>query len=680
MPTREIYWNITWGWVVYPLAIVAIALMALGLYARIKRWGTGKPPEKLSDTPVRLWKTVIHALGQARILREPYAGVMHLLIFWGFAILFIGTLLVMVHEDFRVRILQGNFYLAYKLVLNVFGLAAIIGILMAAARRYLVRAARLESNRAFDIALAFIFVILVTGFLVQGFRIAATELDQHPDWAPWSVGGWLVALPFRGLDGQTLRTLHAITWSTHMVLAFSFIAYCVGWSTQSHIFLGPVNVFFSRQGRTGALKAIADFKDKRMLGAGTLGDVAWKDLLDSDACVRCGRCHASCPAACTGKPLSPRTIVQKLKSQMERETAGPFRLPTGNGAGSAPLVGENISEDEIWSCTTCGACHHQCPIFVEPMTKIVELRRHQVMVKGKLPETAQLTMMSLQKRGHPWSGTPYMRTDWAKNLTLNELSKTGGGALLFWVGCSGALVDRNMRVSAAMARILQNTGIEFFVLGGEESCCGDPARRIGNEFLFQTIAKKNIKILQRYAVKTIITTCPHCYNTFKNEYPDFDGRFEVIHHSQFLAALLADGKLKLNAPQLESLTFHDPCYLGRHNDVYEPPRALASAVGGAGFREMGRSRGESFCCGGGGGRAWIEETIGTRINQERARETLQTGASVLATACPFCLQMFEDGIKGIAAEEQLTAMDLAELVDRALQTSGNQPTEVAKAC
>ena len=684
IPTREIYWNISWGFMVYAFAVISIAIMALGMYSNVKRWRAGRPSEKPSKISTRIWNTLVYAVGQTRILRQGYAGVMHLLIFWGFVVLFIGTLLVMVHEDFHIRILQGNFYLGYKLALNLFGLGAIVGIIMAAFRRYAIKAKRLDSDRAFAIAITFIFVILVTGFLVEGLRIAATELTQHPGWAPWSLGGYGVALLVRGMGEPTLRTLHTTVWWFHMITAFTFIAYCIGWSTQSHILLGPLNVFLMRLGAKGALKTIADFKDKRALGAGSIADVVWKDLVDSDACVRCGRCHESCPAASTGKPLSPRMIVQKLKSQMHAETVGLPWQSKGNGAETqqAPIIGQNISEDEIWSCTTCGACHYQCPIFVEPMTKIIELRRHEVMVEGKMPDTAQVAMVSLQKRGHPWTGTPYMRTEWSKDLDLNQLSKAGPSegrnALLFWVGCSGALVDRNMLVSQAMVRILQSAGVEFFVLGNEESCCGDPARRVGNEYLFQTLAKKNIKILQHYQVKTILTTCPHCFNTFKNEYPDLGGVFEVVHHTQFISSLLAQGKLRLDPPSIESLTFHDPCYLGRNNDVYEAPRSVAQAIAGGGFREMVRSRERSFCCGGGGGRAWMEETIGTRINQVRTQEALSTGASTVGTACPFCLQMFEDGIKGIDAGERIKALDLAELVDRAVQRTEATPAQVAK--
>jgi len=686
VPTREIYWNISWGILVYPVAIIALAIMVSGLYSRANRWRAGRSSEKPSQISTRLWKTLVYAIGQARILREAYAGTMHLLIFWGFLVLFIGTLLVMLHEDFRVHILQGNFYLFYSLILDVFGLAAIVGVLMAAFRRYVVKTKRLDNDRAFAVAIAFILVILVTGFLIEGFRIAATELQQHPDWAMWSPVGLGVALMVRGIGSPVLLTLHSVTWWFHMFVAFAFMAYCIGWSTQSHIFLGPVNVFLQRLGAKAALKTITDFKDKRALGVGKIGDALWKDLEESDACVRCGRCHENCPATSTGKPLSPRTIVQKIRAQMESETVGLPWFPNNTKSSSAdptPILGQNISQDEIWSCTTCGACHYQCPIFVEPMSKIIDLRRHTVMVQGKMPETAQVAMVSLQKRGHPWSGTPHMRNAWFKDLGLKELSKSGppegNSTLLFWTGCSGALVDRNILVSQAVARILQSAGVEFYVLGNEESCCGDPARRIGNEYLFQTLAKKNIKVLQYYQVKTIVTTCPHCFNTLKNEYPDFGGDFEVIHHTQFIANLLAEGRLKLSPSVVGSLTFHDPCYLGRHNDIYEPPRSVARAVGSSHLLEMARSRERSFCCGGGGGRAWMEESIGTRINQVRTREALATGASVVGTACPFCLQMFEDGIKALDATEKIKALDLAELVERALQQTESprgQPVEM----
>jgi Fe-S oxidoreductase len=331
------------------------------------------------------------------------------------------------------------------------------------------------------------------------------------------------------------------------------------------------------------------------------------------------------------------------------------------------MIGEVITEDEIWACTTCRACQEQCPVFIEPINKIIEMRRNLVLEQTQFPETAMGALRSMEQRGHPWRGTMASRTDWAEGMDIKLLSDDSNVDVLFWVGCTAALEERNMKVAKAVAKVLQAAGVNFGILGTEESCCGEPARRIGNEYLFQMLAQQNIEILKGYGVTRIVTACPHGYNTIKNEYPQFGGHFEVWHHTEFIADLLKQGKLTLARSLDKKTTYHDSCYLGRYNDIYEAPREILQRVTGTAPVEMEHRKSKAFCCGGGGGRMWMEEQIGKRMNQMRAEEAIKANAEVLASACPFCIQMFEDGIKSLEVEASLKTMDLAEIIAEAIE-------------
>jgi len=416
-----------------------------------------------------------------------------------------------------------------------------------------------------------------------------------------------------------------------------------------------------------------NLEEAETFGVDKIGGFTWKQLLDLEACTRCGRCQDNCPAYLSGKALSPKQLIVDLKGHWY--DVGPnffdlfFKKNSGNGdKPSVSMIGDVITPEVIWDCTTCGACQEACPVFVEHINKIVDMRRNLVLEQAEMPETAEMALRCIEERGHTCKGTTACRTDWCGDIEgAKLLSEDQDIEILYFVGCSAALEDRNMKVSAAFGRILQAAGVKFGVLGEEESCCGEPARRLGNEYLFQMQATKNIETFKRYGVKRIVVTCPHGYNTLKNEYPQFGGEFEVIHHSQYIAELIQRGRLKLKNSLAEKMTYHDACYLGRHNDVYEEPRRVVKSIPGAQFEEMERRRSRSFCCGAGGGHMWMEETVGTRISEMRTDQALATGASVLATVCPFCLQMFEDAIKAKGAEESIRAMDIAELVAAAIE-------------
>ena len=409
-----------------------------------------------------------------------------------------------------------------------------------------------------------------------------------------------------------------------------------------------------------------DFEAVETLGTSKITDLTWKQILVLYTCVICNNCQEHCPATQSGKPLNPRKVIQDLKSRLLE--VGPLLVKARDEEETAKLnpdssvAGEVLAEDEIWACTTCRACDEVCPLWVEHIDKIVDARRNLVMEQSKIPETAEGALRSIEDRGHPWRGTTSTRMDWAEGMDITVLSEDSDVDVLFWVGCTSALEDRSVKIAQSFAQILKSAGVNFGVLGPEESCCGDPARRLGNEYLFQMQAEKNIEILKGYNVKKIVTACPHGYHVLKNEYPQFGGEFEVLHHTEFIAQLLREGKLKIGNGVQGTLTYHDSCYLGRYNNVYKQPREILKSVPGIAFVEMEDNSKRGFCCGGGGGRMWLEERTGQRISEMRTEQAMKTGAQIISTACPFCLQMFDDAIKAKEAEEKVKAMDIAELI------------------
>lgn len=425
------------------------------------------------------------------------------------------------------------------------------------------------------------------------------------------------------------------------------------------------NIFFKAAPPRGVLSKI-NIEAAERFGVSRITDLTWKQILDLYTCVTCNNCQEQCPATATGKPLNPRKIIQDLKQHFL--DVAPKLVKVKDEAKAAEInpdnsvAGKVLTEDEIWACTTCRACDEICPLYVEHIDKIIDLRRNLVMEEATIPDTAEVALRSIEDRGHPWRGTTATRTDWAEGLGVKILAEDSDIDILYWVGCTGALEERSMKVAQSVAKILKLAGINFGILGVEESCCGEPARRLGNEYLFQMQAGKNIEILKRYNVKKIVTACPHCYNTIKNEYPQFGGEFEVIHHTEFIADLLKEGELRIIKGVSGMVTYHDSCYLGRYNDIYRPPRQILNNMPDLTLVEMKKNRRRSFCCGGGGGRMWLEERIGQRISEMRIEQAIEAKAQIIATACPYCLQMFDDAIKAKGAEESLKAMDIAELV------------------
>jgi len=658
-PMRELYWNIPGHLFLYVLFFPFLVVFVYGVYQHIRLLLMGRPAAVLDHMWDRLKGFAEHAVLQHGIARDALSGVLHLSMSWGFAILFVATCLVALQDYFDVPTLSGNFYLYFmSLTVDLFGLAAIVGVGIALARRYGARPDRLLKPRLADgygILLSLFLIILVTGFLIEGLRIAATA----DPWGRWSPGGWMASLPFLSVGRVEQGNVHRLLWWFHAIIAFAFIAY-LPYGISLHMLAAPANILLRNRERSGVLQPI-DLEHADRFGASAIDQYTWKHLLDLQACTECGRCQQACPAWTTGKPLTPKGVIIDLRDHL--------RL-VAEGGDPRKMVGEVISHDVLWACTTCGACHQECPVFIEPIPKIVEMRRHLVMEEADFPETMQQALRSLEERGHPFRGTSATRIDWARGLGVKAIASNGRPEILYWVGCAAAFDERNQKVASSFARLLQRAGVNFSILGEEERCTGDPARRIGNEYLFQTLARENIATLNRYGITKIVTTCPHCYNTIRNEYPKMGGSYDIVHHTEMLADLVREGRLRPQRRMDGVASFHDPCYLGRHNGVYEAPRKVLGAIPGLQLKEMGRCRERGFCCGAGGGLMWFEEKIGKRVSWERTEEALALEPQVLASACPFCLIMFEDALKVKEASHRTRSLDLAEVMAHSVEGAG----------
>jgi len=687
--TREIYWNITGGALIYLFAVVAVGLLIYGVHRRLQLWRLGGAEARFDRLPERLSGLLIEIFGHRRQLRDVTPGVAHLFIFYGFLAEFVATALISLQEWTGIHFLQGRFYLWYSLLSDSFGVLGIVGLCMVVWRRGVQRPARLHSVLDDWVALALLLLIFLQGFFVEGVRIAVTELQQQPELASWSPAGRLVALSLQNVGTETLLSLHRYSWWFHAVTAFAFIGYLV-YGKLGHIFFGLANVFFRDLGPSGKLAhpdieelAETDPDSIETLGVQKIEQYTWKSLLDLDACVNCGRCEEVCPAHASGVPLSPRKLIQDMKNHLsevgpalvrarsseaaERTAAADADHPVLFGDASEGAPRPAVLEAEIWGCRTCGACQEECPVYVEHIPKIVDVRRCLVMTESRMSEEAQMFLKNMDDRMHPWVGAAHDREEWYQDLGVKVLGDGEKAEFLFWVGCTGAMQDRNIRVSRALVKVLKAGGVDFAILGPEEICCGDPARRVGGELTFQVCAKTNVEILGGYGVEKIVTACPHCFNTYKNEYPDFGGRYEVLHHTELIAELLRNGRLKL-AKQLDTLTYHDPCYLGRHNKVYGAPREILGELSTPGaFTELPRSRSKALCCGSGGGYAWMDDDPKKRINHTRIEEVKACGAETAALSCPFCMLMFEDALSALDPEKKIRAADIAELVAEALE-------------
>ena len=660
-PTREVYWNITNVWVMYVLFAPAAAIFIFGCYRHIRAWGATLPVDRRGDIAERLRgvakfvlaQSRIHGLGRAPTLRHIYAGAFHSLFFFGFIGLFCGTLVVMAHEDFGLHVMQGDLYLWFQsLTLDLCGLFAVVGLCMAMARRAFFKPERLENTKRDLLTAPALFLILCNGFALEGLRLAAT----HDPYASWSPVGALVARGFVAvIPEDQFRPLHAGLWWFHLVTVLALMA-ALPWTKLRHVVAAPINIYFRPLQARGAILKPIDLETADSFGVKSLEQFTLKSLMDLDACTECGRCQDACPAYASGKPLSPKKLIFDLRDLLHDKRDNVI------GAADAVTVPDHIGEAALWSCTTCMACMEACPVLIEHVPKVVDLRRYLVMEEARFPDTMQQSIRSLESRGHPFAGNTMSRSEWHRGLDVRVLAEGESAEYLYWVGCATALNARNHSTARALASILDEAGVDFGILGEDEHCTGDSARRMGHEFLFQTMAQQNIATLESRSVKKIVVTCPHCLNSLKNEYADFGTKYEVVHHSQLLADLVASGRYKPRGAEAASVTFHDPCYLGRYNGVFDEPREAIAAVPGTSLIEMHRRREGSFCCGAGGGRAFMEEPVANRVSNLRAREAVATGADVVGVGCPFCMNMMEEAVNTEMGGRPVKVRDIAELL------------------
>ncbi|MGB3209345.1 MAG: (Fe-S)-binding protein [Desulforhopalus sp.] len=652
--TREIYWNVGHdaGTLVpmYLFAFAAIGMLVRGFLKRVNIYKQGMPLNRTDQLGKRIRRMVENALLQKQVARVRWPGLLHGFFFWGFGLLVIGTTLIFIQADFTdllfgLKFLKGTFYLWFSIILDVAGLVCIFMLGGLLIRRYFFAPEGLETKNDDAIMHGLLLTILLTGFLVEGARIAVTELGTPLSY--WSPIGLLVAKGIAGMGEGGLRALHQVIWWFHLLLVIGFFV-LIPLTKFRHIFTTSTNYLFDDLGPKGKLVNLdLENEDAETFGVTSIKETTWKDIFDADACTLCMRCQDRCPAYATGKPLSPMKVVNQLGDVA-------FTNPEAN------LV-DTFTKDVLWACTTCRACQEICPAAIEHVRKIIDCRRAMVLMEGEFPgEEVMTAMEATEVNGNPLGIGYAERADWAQDLGIKPLAEDADVDVLYFVGCYGSFDKRNISVARSFVKLCQAAGVKVGILGKEEKCCGEPMRKMGNEYLYQSLAVENIETMKSYGVKKIVTTCPHCFNTLEKDYRDLDFDIEVETYTVFLERLMTSGDLRINPTEL-SCTYHDSCYLGRHNDIYDAPRALIAAAGGQ-MVEMEKNRAESFCCSAGGGRIMAEEKIGERMNIRRVKMAAETGTDVLLSNCPFCLTMFEDGVKGAEVEESLRPKDIAEIL------------------
>jgi Fe-S oxidoreductase/nitrate reductase gamma subunit len=681
VPFYPLVFAVFWG-------AVAVFLLEVVRHVRVLQAAGGPGPRALDRWPRRLWAVIRHALLQDRMFKEWRVGLMHYGIFLGSTITLIGNANMVTGGVVQAVLgwpLDGLPWALLVGLMNVVSVTALVGVVYMAYRRIVGRPVRLLRNRTHSLVLVMIGAVVSTEFLAMGFEAAARE-D-----IPGAVLTNALASGLRPLGEATTAAAFAGLWWLHIVVMSAFLIW-IPTNKHLHIWSSFVNVWFRKLEPRGELPALDLEREDATFGLRTLADLSWKDVLDGYACTECGRCTAACPANATGKPLDPRAFIMGLRSMATTAQTGMHLIPdsplvraeTGRDdsrpdpSGLArPIIGSALPYDAAWDCVTCGACVEACPVLIEHVDKIIGLRRNLVLEDSRFPAELGGAFRNMEGVGNPWGQPPAARLDWTRDLpfpvpTVAELAAAGRLDeldVLYWVGCAAAFDERNRKVARAFASCLAAAGVRFAILGQEESCTGDPARRMGNDYVFQMLAMGNVETLNRYRMgqRTIVTACPHCFNSIGNEYGQHGGRFRVVHHSVFLRELLSSGRLRVvdgDGAPTRSVTFHDSCYLARYNGVVAEPRAVLAALPATELREMERSGRNGFCCGAGGGRMWMEETRGTRINAARTAQALATGAETVVTECPFCMTMLRDGLASAVDEGAATvrAMDIAELL------------------
>ncbi|MFM7223988.1 MAG: heterodisulfide reductase-related iron-sulfur binding cluster [Actinomycetota bacterium] len=680
---REVFINIPTPLKTAFYGVLAVMLLIVAWLSaqRVRNYQRGGPDDRRTTRAnvKRRLRDFRAGVWMKTLLRDSAAGLMHSFLYFGFVGLFIATVLLEIDHQVpeSLKFLNGRTYQAYAMAADIAGVVFLIGVGWAIVRRYIQRPYRIRIKTKPEDALILgsLALLGITGFLAEALRIA---FEGRPAFEEWSIVGY----PLSGLvdtwSVNTLENVHRWMWVVHVV---SFLVFLVMIPTTKlrHMFTSPMNMYLrDRERPKGAMKPMPNLMetDLESFGAVKIEDFTWKQLFDADACTVCGRCTSVCPAQNTGKPLDPREIVLKVGEVMDA-TGDPVVSPTVSTDReitiSANSVFERITPEELWSCTSCKACDEICPVNIEILDKILDMRRYLALMESDFPVQLGNTFRSMENSGNVYGMNQGERGDWAASVEGVEIVEPGDEfdhEYLYFVGCAGSFDDRNKKTARALSKLLQRAGIDFAILGAGEMCNGDQARRAGNEYIFQMLAMQNVETFNGMGVKKIITQCPHCFNVLANEYPQIGGNYEVIHHSQLLDELVRDGRLSLAGATLEErVTYHDSCYLGRHNDVYLAPRRVVGSLAGVDLVEMPRNGTRAMCCGAGGARMWMEEDTGKKVNTERSQEAIATGASRIAVACPFCYVMFDDGVKGEGAEEQVQVQDIAEILWEAVENA-----------
>ncbi len=623
--------------------------------------------ESLARYLPRLRAFLVDVLAQVRVYRQAYPGVMHALIFWGVTIQVLGTAVNLMQMQLFVPFVELPFpraaaYLLFELMMDLAGGAILLGALMAAFRRLVLKPDALETRWDDYYAVALLLLLPVAGFTVEGARLVTIS----PEWAGWSPLGSAAAglLRAAGVTPEAAAAAHSTLFWTHIGLALLFLA-SIPFTKLRHLVTGPLHILMRPQRAESALEPIPDIEEVELLGVGRVAEFNSHQLLSFDACVRCGRCDQACPAYFSGMPFSPRRLLQDLRAEMQAS------LLSTNGSGPDRSLEESLPSELPWYCTTCGACAMTCPLYINPVSEVIDLRRYQTLTTGQIPKSVADTLRNIERQGNPWGMPPEDRLAWAEGLDVRVLAPGESVDALLYLGCALAFDSRNRKAARDIVRVLQSAQADFAVLGLDEACCGETARRMGHEYLFQVMAEANLEAWAQYQFERLVTPCPHCFNTLKNEYRQFGEGLGVQHLSEYLVEVLPPGLAEDQTPAGCSVTFHDSCYLGRYNQIYEAPRTLLERSGTATV-EMARSRSEGFCCGGGGGQMWMETDADTRINHRRLGDAVATGAKVIATPCPYCLLMFDDAIRSKGLGDQLQVVDVTELVARRI---GSPPPE-----